>query len=37
LKWYKNGNCHIEFKRMDLVAELNKRAGGNRLKGGEIS
>jgi hypothetical protein len=36
LKWYKNGNCHIEFKRMDLVAELNKRAGGNRLKGGKL-
>lgn len=24
LKWYKNGNGHITFKRMDLVTELNK-------------
>lgn len=29
----KNGNIHIEFKRPDLVAKINKMAGGNRLKG----
>jgi len=32
-KCFKNGNLHLEFKRPDLVAELNKIAGGNRLKG----
>lgn len=31
LKWYKKGSLHMEFKRMDLVNEINKRAGGNRL------
>lgn len=31
-KWFKNGNLHIKFKRMDLVKELNRRAGGNKLK-----
>lgn len=33
-KWFKKGSMHIKFKRMDLVKELNKRAGGNRLKEG---
>lgn len=28
----KNGNLHIEFKHMDLVAQLNRIAGGKRLK-----
>lgn len=27
----KNGNIHLEFKRMDLVAKINKTAGGNRI------
>lgn len=31
-KWFKNGNLHIKFKQTDLVAELNRRAGGNRIK-----
>lgn len=29
---FKNGNLHIEFKRLDLVARLNQVAGGARLK-----
>lgn len=29
---YLNGNLHLEFKRLDLVAQLNAIAGGNRLK-----
>lgn len=29
---YGNGNCHIEFKRMDLVTELNAIAGGRAIK-----
>ena len=32
-KWYKNGNCHIKFKRMDLVHSMNKIAGKNIIKG----
>lgn len=35
LSWFKKGSFHIEFKRLDLVAEINKRAGGMRLKGGQ--
>jgi hypothetical protein len=35
LKWFKNGNCHIVFKRMDLVAKLNKIAGENLLREGD--
>jgi len=31
-KWYMKGTLHIEFKRLDLVAKLNKMAGGNRLR-----
>jgi len=27
-----NSNLHIEFKRLDLLAEFNRRAGGLRLK-----
>lgn len=26
---YRNGNVHLELKRMDLVAEINRRCGGN--------
>ena len=32
LKWYKNGNMHITFKRLDLVEELNRINGGHRIK-----
>jgi hypothetical protein len=28
-KVYGNGNVHLELKRMDLVAEINRRCGGN--------
>ena len=31
-KWYKNGNCHIQFKRMDLVVKMNQIAGEGLLK-----
>lgn len=34
MEWFKKGSLHIEFKRLDLVAEINKRAGGMNLKGG---
>lgn len=29
----KNGNLHLEFKDLDLVAKINKAAGGNQIKG----
>lgn len=29
--WYGNRNLHIEFKRMDLVQQLNKLAGSDKL------
>lgn len=32
-KAHKNGNLHIEFKRMDIVNRINKIAGGDRIKG----
>jgi len=35
-KWYKKGSFHIEFKRTDLVNELNRIAGGARLKQAEV-
>jgi hypothetical protein len=31
---FKNGNMHLTFKRMDLVRELNKRAGGMNFQPG---
>jgi len=31
-KWFLNNNLHIEFKRMDLLKELNKIGGANMLK-----
>lgn len=31
-KWYKNGNLHLTFKRMDLVAKMNRIAGENLVK-----
>lgn len=34
-QWYKVGTLHIEFKRIDLVDELNLRAGGVVLPGPE--
>ena len=33
-QWYKNGNLHIKFKRMDLVNKINQIAG-DRLLGKE--
>jgi len=30
-KCYNNGNLHLEFKRLDLLTELNKIAGANML------
>ena len=32
-KWFKNQNCHITFKRMDLVNKMNQIAGENILRG----
>lgn len=32
VKWYQKGSMHIQFKRLDLVKELNRHAGGNRLR-----
>lgn len=32
-KVYKNGNLHLEFTRLDLVARLNAIAGGTRFTG----
>ena len=34
-KWFKNGNMHLTFKRMDLVAKMNQIAGENLIKQGE--
>jgi hypothetical protein len=34
VKWFKKGTLHIEFKRLDLLSELNRIGGGNRLKPG---
>uniref|UniRef100_A0A6M3ILZ6 DUF4942 domain-containing protein n=1 Tax=viral metagenome TaxID=1070528 RepID=A0A6M3ILZ6_9ZZZZ len=31
-KWFNNGNCHIIFKRLDLVERMNQVAGENLLK-----
>ncbi len=31
-KCFQNGNLHLKFRRLDLVAKLNVEAGGNRLK-----
>lgn len=31
-KCYHNGNLHIQFKRLDLLAEFNRVAGGARLR-----
>ena len=31
-KWFKNGNMHLMFKRMDLVAKMNQVAGENLVK-----
>lgn len=33
----KNGNLHLEFKRLDLLARFNQIAGGNRLKTSEAT
>lgn len=34
LKCYHNGNLHIQFKRLDLLAEFNRVAGGARIRNG---
>jgi len=31
-RWFNNGNMHIWFKRLDLVKELNRIGGGNRIR-----
>jgi hypothetical protein len=31
-KTFKNGNLHLEFKRMDLIAEINRIGGGGAIK-----
>lgn len=31
-KWFKNRNLHIKFKRLDLVQQINQKAGENRVK-----
>ena len=31
-KWFKNGNIHIQFLRMDLVEKLNVMAGSDKLR-----
>jgi hypothetical protein len=31
-KWFKNGNAHLEFLRLDLLRELNAKAGEGLLK-----
>lgn len=35
VKWFKNGNIHWEFLRMDLVAALNARTGNRALRDAE--
>jgi len=32
LKWFRNGNMHITFRRADLVDKLNALAGGDQLR-----
>ena len=36
-KWFKVGTLHIDFQRLDLVDELNKRAGGGGLDKGQVA
>ena len=31
VKWFNNGNMHLKFKRMDLVNEINRIAGCDKL------
>ena len=31
-KWFRNGNLHIEFKREDLLTELNRVGGEGQVK-----
>jgi len=31
-KWFKNGNLHLKLKRLDLVQQINQKAGENRVK-----
>lgn len=32
VRWYRNGNGHLEFKRLDLLAEFHRRCGSTQLK-----
>jgi len=32
VKMFKNGNLHVEFRRLDLLAKLNQMAGGKNLR-----
>jgi hypothetical protein len=34
---HKNGNLHLEFKRLDLLKRLNQIAGGRRLRKGQAA
>lgn len=36
-KAFKNGNLHIEFRRLDLLARFNQIAGGKRLRQGKAA
>jgi uncharacterized protein DUF4942 len=31
-KWFKNRNLHLKFRRLDLVQQINQKAGENRVK-----
>jgi len=31
VKWYKKGTMHLEFKRLDILEKVNKKAGGLNL------
>ena len=32
VRWFKNGNAHLEFLRLDLLQKLNAKAGEGLLK-----
>ena len=32
VKWFNNGNCHLTFLRLDLLAKFNALAGGKNLR-----
>lgn len=37
LKWYRNGNAHVWFLQPGLLAQLNARAGDNRLRQASVA